>query len=293
MQRPNGTTYVEKVNGEDTLVTFSVNRKGSTYEINDDTATLVDKYYVQNVTDNIVVIETNADALNEYKVILNGKELTKDTDYTVEESGGNGQWMKYTYVVNKELFAEEGEYKLVISSKDKAKNDAFSDVKDTTINFVIDRTPPVVAVSGMATDGRYKTDSQKVTLIPTDDGGAIKSLIVRTVDKDGNVIKELINLSDEALEKALEEGDGKIEFIISKGLYQNVQIICDDRAVNEEGKSNTYDETFTNISVSSSGFMIFWANKPLRWGSIAGVILLSVAIIFFIIFKKRKKEEQK
>lgn len=293
LQRPNGTTYVEKVNGEDTLVTFSVNRKGSTYEINDDTATLVDKYYVQNVTDNIVVIETNADALNEYKVILNGKELTKDTDYTVEESGGNGQWMKYTYVVNKELFAEEGEYKLVISSKDKAKNDAFSDVKDTTINFVIDRTPPVVAVSGMATDGRYKTDSQKVTLIPTDDGGAIKSLIVRTVDKDGNVIKELINLSDEALEKALEEGDGKIEFIISKGLYQNVQIICDDRAVNEEGKSNTYDETFTNISVSSSGFMIFWANKPLRWGSIAGVILISVAIIFFIIFKKRKKEEQK
>lgn len=294
LQRADGSTYVEKRAGEDTLVTFSVNRDGSTYEINEDTASLIEKYYVQNVTDNIVIVETNADVLNEYKVTLNGKELAKDTDYTVAESGGNGQWMKYTYTVNKTLFADEGEYKLVVSSKDKAKNDAFSDVKDTTINFVVDRTAPIVTITGMAKDGRYQTESQKVTLVPTDDGGALKTLIVRLVDENGKVIGEpIINYAGEALEKALEDGAGKIEFTIAEGMYQNIQIICNDCAVDEDGKTNTYDETITNVTVTPNGFMIFWANKPLRWGSIAGVLLLTVAIIFFIVFKKRKKEEQK
>ena len=292
LQRADGSTYVENRDGDDTLVTFSVNRDGSTYEINANTADLIKKYYVQNVTDNVVIVETNADPLTEYKVTLNGKELTKDTDYTVTEEGGNGSWMKYTYSVNKELFADEGEYKIVVSSKDKAENDAFSDVKDATVNFVVDRTAPIVTITGLANDGRYQTDVQTVTLIPTDDGGALKSLIVRTVDEDGKQLKEILNLAGEELEKALADGAGKITFKIEKGLYQNVQIICDDCAVDEDGKTNVYDETIKNVSVDANAFIVnFWANKPLRWGSIAGVILLAAAIILFVFFKKRKKNE--
>lgn len=292
LQRADGSTYVENRDGDDTLVTFSVNRDGSTYEINANTADLIKKYYVQNVTDNVVIVETNADPLTEYKVTLNGKELTKDTDYTVTEEGGNGSWMKYTYSINKELFADEGEYKIVVSSKDKATNDAFSDVKDATVNFVVDRTAPIVTITGLANDGRYQTDVQTVTLIPTDDGGALKSLIVRTVDEDGKQLKEILNLAGEELEKALADGAGKITFKIEKGLYQNVQIICDDCAVDEDGKTNVYDETIKNVSVDANAFIVnFWANKPLRWGSIAGVILLAAAIILFVFFKKRKKNE--
>lgn len=292
LQRADGSTYAENRDGDDTLVTFSVNRDGSTYEINANTADLIKKYYVQNVTDNVVIVETNADPLTEYKVTLNGKELTKDTDYTVTEEGGNGSWMKYTYSINKELFADEGEYKIVVSSKDKATNDAFSDVKDATVNFVVDRTAPIVTITGLANDGRYQTDVQTVTLIPTDDGGALKSLIVRTVDEDGKQLKEILNLAGEELEKALADGAGKITFKIEKGLYQNVQIICDDCAVDEDGKTNVYDETIKNVSVDANAFIVnFWANKPLRWGSIAGVILLAAAIILFVFFKKRKKNE--
>ena len=272
-------------------VRFSINRNGSTYGIEENTADLIEKYYVQNVTDNVVIFETNADVLSEYKVTVNGKELAKDTDYTVTEEGGNGSWMKYTYSVNKELFANEGEYKIVVSSKDKAENDAFSDVKDATVNFVVDRTAPIVTITGLANDGRYQTDVQTVTLIPTDDGGALKSLIVRTVDEDGNQLKEILNLAGEELEKAIADGAGKITFKIEKGLYQNVQIICDDCAVDEDGKTNVYDVTIKNISVDANAFIVnFWANKPLRWGSIAGVILLAAAIILFVFFKKRKKE---
>lgn len=275
-------------------VRFSINRNGSTYGIEENTADLIEKYYVQNVTDNVVIIETNADVLSEYKVTVNGKELAKDTDYTVTEVGGNGSWMKYTYSVNKELFANEGEYKIVVSSKDKAENDAFSDVKDATVNFVVDRTAPIVTITGLANDGRYQTDVQTVTLIPTDDGGALKSLIVRTVDEDGKQLKEILNLAGEELEKALADGAGRITFEIEKGLYQNVQIICDDCAVDEEGKTNVYDVTIKNVSVDANAFIVnFWANKPLRWGSIAGVIALAAFIIFFIFWKRKKKEEQK
>ncbi len=269
-------------------VNFSINRKGSTYAISDKTSALIEKYYVQEVTDDVVLIETNVDPLGSYKVTLNGKELTENTDFTVTKSGADGEWKKYTYSVKKSLFSSEGEYKVIVSSKDKAENDAFSDVKNAGVTFVVDRTAPIVTVTGLASDGRYQTDKQTVTLIPTDDGGALKSLVVRTVDEDGKELKELLNLSGEKLNKALEEGSGKITFEISSGLYQNIQIVCDDCAVDENGDTNTFDRTYTNVSVSSNIFMIFWANKPLRWGAIAGVLLLMAIIIVVIVMKKRK-----
>lgn len=293
LQNTEGEQYVENRNGNDTLVVFSVNRDGSTFEISEETIGVVDQYYIQNVENDIIIVETNVDPLQEYTVTLNGKELTKDTDYTVKEESGEGAWKKYTYTVNKELFADEGEYKLVVSSKDKAENDAFSDVKDATVNFVVDRTAPIITITGLATDGRYQVEKQTVTLIPTDDGGALNSLIVRLVDEDGKELKELINLSGEALEEALANGSGQIVFKIAEGLYQNVQIICNDCAVDAEGNTNTYDETFTNVSVSSSAIMIFWANKPLRWGIIGGVSAVLIALIVFIILKTKKRKEDK
>lgn len=293
LQKVDGSAYVAERSGTDALVTFSVNREGSTYGIDEKTLELLDQYYVQNVRNDLVLVETNADPLQSYTVTLNGKELVKDTDYTVEEAGGEGAWKKYTYTVKKELFEAEGEYKLVVSSKDKAENDAFSDVKDAAIEFVVDRTAPVISISGLAEGGRYQVERQTVVLMPTDDGGELKSLIVRLVDKDGALLQELINLSGEELLTALESSEGQISFEIGEGLYQNVQIICADCAVNEENQTNVYDETVLDVSVSSNAFMIFWANRSLRWGSIAGVVLLTGAIVLVVLLKKKKKEEAK
>ncbi len=295
LQRADGSTYVENRAGNTTLVTFSVNRDGSTYEVNKNTAEVLKNYYVQQVVNDVVIVEVNADSLDEYSITLNDKELVEGKDYKVAQTGGNGSWYRYTYTVNKSLFAKEGEYKLVVESKDRAGNDAFSDVKDATVNFVVDRTAPIVTVTGMATKGRYQTESQTVTIMPTDDGGALKSLIVRFVDKDGKVIEEIMNLEGEKLEEALEKGNGKLTFKIEEGdsLYQNVQIICNDYAVDVDGNTNVYNETFTDISVSSSAFMIFWANKPLRWGVIGGITLIIALIIFFIIKKSKKDENNK
>ena len=287
LENAEGKQYAADLTKNDTLVTFSVNRDGSTFELGKDIADVVSKYYVQNVKNDIVITEINADPLQSYKVTLNGKALA-ETDYKVVQTGGDGAWMKYTYTVSKDLFAKEGEYTLVVSSKDKANNDAFSDVKDATVRFVVDRTAPVVTVSGMATNGRYQTESQTVTLIPTDDGGALKSIVVRLVDADGKMLSELINLSGEALIEALEANEGMINFQLGEALYQNVQIICTDSATDGSEETNTYDMTFKNVSVSSNAFMIFWANQPARWSTIGGISAAAIALIVFIILKKRK-----
>ena len=272
-------------------VQFSINRNGSTFALDEYTQQLVKEFYVQNVTQDLVVFEVNADELVSHSVTLNGVELVEGTNYTVTSEGTNNSWMKYTYTVSKDRFAEEGEYMLVVSSKDKAGNDAFSDVKDATVSFVVDRTAPVITVSGMANNGRYQTDKQTVTLIPTDDGGALNSIVVRMVDDNGNMLKEVLNLSGDALIEALETGDGKLTFEIGEGLYQNVQVICTDSATGANG-SNVYNETFTNLSVSANAFMIFWANTGLRWGVIGGTGAAALAIIFLLLGKKKKKEDK-
>ncbi len=290
LENADGNTYVEKRSGNDTLVQFSVNRKGSTFLVNEFTDKLIKDFYVKNANENIVITEINADELLENTVSLNGKELELNKDYVVEEESSAGGWKKYNYSISKDLFANEGEYNIIISSKDKADNAAFSDVKGATVNFVVDRTAPVVTVTGLTSNGRYQTDSQKVTLIPTDDGGALSTLIVRLVDEDGELVEELINLAGETLDKALTDGNGMITFEIGEGLYQNVQIICTDSAVGGE-EANVYNKTFKNVSVSSNAFMIFWANKPLRWGVIAGfAALIAIVVVIIVVLKKRKKK---
>ncbi len=290
LQDAEGVSYAADRSGDEPLVTFSVNRNGSTYEVDEDTKKLVDRYYVQNVPNDIVIVEINADALKEFAVTLNGKELESGTDYTVTEDGGSGSWMKYTYTVNKELFANEGEYKLVVSSKDAADNDAFSDVKDATVTFVVDRTAPVVTISGVSAGGRYQTDKQEVTLIPADDGGSLRSVVVNLIDDDGKVTKQLLNLEEEALEEVLDNNDGKITFEIGEGLYQNIQIVCTDYSVGDDENTNVYSETLNNISVSPSSFMIFWANTVVRWLTIGGIAAVIVFIVVFIILKSKKRK---
>ena len=287
-----GNTYSQMVLDDGKAyseVQFSINRDGSTFLLGEYTKEVVGNYYNKDITEDIVVIEINADELSEHAVTLNGKTLTEGSDYTVTAEGGNGSWMQYTYSVNKDLFADEGEYQLVISSTDKAGNAAFSDVKNAVVRFVVDRTAPVITVTGMANNGRYQTESQTVTLIPTDAGGALSYIKVVLVDDNGEILDTLLELSGEDLAEALEAGEGALTFQIGEGLYQNVQIICHDSAVGEEN-FNTYDETFTNLSVSTNGFMIFWANKPVR-NTLIIVLVLLIAFLIFLFARKKKKEQ--
>ena len=98
-------------------------------------------------------------------------------------------------------------------------------------------------------------------------------------------------MEGEELLKYLEEHDSKISFTVPEGYQNNVQIICTDCAKNSEGATNTFDETFEKVTVSASQIVIFYANKPLFYGTVAGLAAIIGGIIF-VVYKKRKKEEK-
>lgn len=280
-------------------VTFSVNRNGSTFLIDNNTEKMLDKYYVYSVENPVVIKEINTDPIEKYVVKLNGTELEAGEDYITENVNNEGEWNERTYTINKKLFEGEGEYSIVVKSTDKAETASYSDIKGLDVSWIVDQTAPVVAVSGLENSGRYKTESQTVTAIPTDDGGKLKSFKAVVADKSGTVKKNnelegkvLVDLSGEELDTYLGENDGKITFNIPEGLEEQVQIICTDYAVHEDGKTtNEYNEVFSRVTVSANSVIIFYANKPLFYGTIIGIVLTAGGI-FLIVWKRKKKKAE-
>lgn len=279
-------------------VQFSINRKGSTFAVNEYTDEVINQYYIYSVDKDIVLVEINADPITDYSVIVNGKALGS-SEFTTTMTGGDNEWYKRTYSIPKELFEKEGEYNIVVRSTDKAKTEAYSDVKNIKVAFVVDQTAPILTISGLEAEGRYQTNEQTVTVIPTDDGGRLYSFKAIVYDNDGNPLKDKngkdisvrFEMEGEELLKYLEEHDGKITFTVPEGYQNNVQIICTDCAKNSEGITNAFNETFDKVTVSASQIVIFYANKPLFYGTVAGLLAI-IGGILFIVYKKRKKEEK-
>ena len=283
-------------------VQFSINRNGSAFGYgNKFSEELVGQYYIYSVDEDVVIVEVNVDPIEEYKVTLNGKELVEGTDYTTIQTSKDGEWSKRTYTIKKALFESEGEYSIIVSSTDKADTTAFSDVKNLSLAFVVDQTKPVLTITGLEAGGRYQTDAQTVTLIPTDEGGRLNSLTVLVMDSNGNPLKDdagadisvRFEMAGEELLKHLEDNDGKVTFTIPEGLNNQVKIICNDCAVNAEDLTNEYNELFERVTVSQNQFVIFYANTPLFVGTIAGVLAVAGLIVFLIKRKGNKKSKVK
>lgn len=299
----NGMSQIILDDGESyDQVQFSINRSGSAFGYgNKFSEELVGQYYIYSVDEDVVIVEVNVDPIEEYKVTLNGKELVEGTDYTTIQTSKDGEWSKRTYTIKKALFESEGEYSIIVSSTDKADTTAFSDVKNLSLAFVVDQTKPVLTITGLEAGGRYQTDAQTVTLIPTDEGGRLNSLIVLVMDSNGNPLKDdagadisvRFEMAGEELLKHLEDNDGKVTFTIPEGLNNQVKIICNDCAVNAEDLTNEYNELFERVTVSQNQFVIFYANTPLFVGTIVGVLAVAGLIVFLIKRKGNKKSKAK
>ena len=280
-------------------VNFSINRNGSTFGFGTDYMTeLVNQYYVYSIYEDLVIVEVNVDPIENYTVTVNGKELVEGTDFTTEQTSSEGEWSKRTYVINKDLFAEEGEYNVIVSSTDKAETTAYSDIKDLAIAFVVDQTAPILTISGLQTGGRYQTDEQTVTLIPTDEGGRLNTLKVVVLDAngnpitddDGNDISVRFDYSGEELLNYLAENGDMVSFTIPSGLEHQVKISCSDCAVNEDGVTNEYNGTFSRVTVSQNALVIFYANKSAFFGTLGGAAALIILIAVLLSKKKSAKK---
>lgn len=287
-----GVSSTVNLQDGDNLIDFSVNRNGSTFALNDYSMDVVNDYYVQETAEDIVFFETNADELLNYNIKLNGNALKEGNDYKVTESGGDGSWYRYEYAVNKSLFDDEGEYNLVVESEDKATSMAYSDLKNVSADFVIDKTAPTFTISGIEEDGNYRGTSQNVTLVPTDDGGKLGHVKVTILDKDGKEQKVISDMSGDELTKYLNGNDGKIKFKVPEGVNQQVAILCADCSIGTDGGTNTTDFIYKGITVSSNAFILFFENKPLFYGVLGVVAAAIIVPTGFVIYKKKRKTKK-
>ena len=282
-------------------VTFSVNRFGSTFRTTDEpTEKLINNGYT-NAEQDIVVEEINVTPLTKHSVTLaksggNSTELVENTDYTFTSSNNGNEWCKSVYTVNKKNFSDEAAYTVTIMSVDKAKNTNNNRMADSSlsteqknkrecaISFVVDKTSPLVSITGIKDNELYKEASKKVKIVCEDDN-LDKSKLVVTLDN-----KKLAEGEDYTI---VDDKDGSIAGMLTAeivlkaetgGIKENLKVTIGDLA------GNTGEKSVDNFILSANIFQRFFANPVLVICTFAGLALVIAAVIFFVA-KKRKKAE--
>lgn len=233
-------------------VKFSVNCQGSAFEVDDTVIELTERYYIYGVESDVEIREVNTDLIEDYAVRLNGTVLQEGKDFTTDAVTAEDAWSMRRYVVKKEVFAKEGEYHLVVESRDKTGTKAYSDVKKMQLSWVVDQSAPSVLLSGLEGDHVYETEEQQVTAVPSDEGGKLKSFQVSVTDALGENRQTLVNLTGETLEQYLKKHDGQVSFAIPEGIEQQVEILCADQAWKKDGSTNEYREVIKGVSVAKN-----------------------------------------
>lgn len=262
-------------NETEATITFSANRFGSVYNLTglEDILTK----YLQTEED-IVFTETNVDSLEregiKIKLTKNGtpSDLVEGTDYTVEVTGGNGQWSVYKYTVNKKLFADDGRYSISIYSRDAAGNvnENIDETKEAEISFGIDKTKPVIVPIDFESGVQYAVEMKTVSVEIKD------NLVLEGVK---------IYLNGKEIEYKV-DGETYTFDIPQANSKQDVKIVATDAAGNE------FEVAVEEFLVNTNIFVRWYNNTPLFVGSIIVVVVLALGITGFIVFGKKKKEEK-
>lgn len=277
-------------------IKFTVNRFGSVYEYSDYLTSLIANggAYVQELDDELVITEYNADKLVEgsLSVVLtrDGKpiddvscKVTPEINNTV--SVGESGWYQYSYTISKDNFNSDGVYKMVISSKDATGNTPENtNYEDQAILFRVDSTPPeLTSITGL--EERY-INAQNLTVgYDVFDTIGIKSI---TVYVNGEEYGKITDFSSD-----MNNYKGTFEISESKA-DQTVRLVVEDMAGNitdtdDNGFSSAYSFNKT-ITLSTNPFVRWYANRPLFFGTLgggAGVIALAAGLLVFL--KKRRK----
>ena len=260
-------------NETEKTITFSANRFGSVYDLTE-VKDIISKYL--QVEEDIVFTETNVDSLDregiKIKLTKNGTpiDLVEGTDYTVEVTGGNGQWSVYKYTVKKALFADDGRYSISIYTKDAAGNvnENIDETKEAEISFGIDKTKPVIVPIDFESGAQYAVEMKTVSVEIKD------NLVLESVK---------IYLNGKEIEYKV-DGETYTFDIPESNSKQDVKIVAVDAAGNEEPIEITEFLVNTNI------FVRWYNNTPLFIGSIIGVIVIALGVTTLILFGKKKKK---
>ena len=323
-------TMTDKAKHEtESEIKFTINRYGSVYEYSEELVELIKDggQYVQSIGSDLVITEYNADKLlaGSLNILVTRDGENIDVDYTsdpaVNDAAGIGQsgWYQYTYTIKAVNFAQDGVYKISLTSKyatdDSAENESTS-VPDNSIdsqgkeiidsmNFTVDSVAPeirnIVNLDKRIADRDKIVDGKLNVKYTVVDVGGLQSIEITV---NGKTIQSLTEkeIADNAYNFTgsfdIDEQDSttaqKVRIKVTDLAGNVTDTDSDDflKAHSEDNENSTY--VFHNeITVSRNFFVRWYANPVLFWGSIGGVIVLAAAIWFLVASKKHKKNEKK
>ena len=260
-------------------VTFSVNRFGSVYTIDDNLRNIINTYKTSVDTD-FVITEYNANKLvsDSIRVTItrDGSPIEDVLMDTFAENDGNAVgdsgWYQYRYVISKDNFVNDGIYEIAVSSADAAGNNSnIITYDELTVRFSVDTTKPeVVKVTGLRQD-TYSADKIQVDYEVFDAVGLENVKVFLS----GKCIQEVTEFTDVTTYAG--------SFTIKEGMEQHIRFQVEDKAGNvidsdsaddlSLGKIVDFEDT---ITVSTNVFIRWYADKTLFYGTIAGASTMAV-----------------
>ncbi|MDD5934656.1 MAG: Ig-like domain repeat protein [Clostridiales bacterium] len=257
-------------------IEFSINRFGSTYKLSN-SASQMNGNFVYDEKD-IILSEVNVDPLNTMEVILYKNNqtvsLVNGVDYFVSQKNNNANSYIYEYVISKDNFKEDGVYRIVIKSTDKAGNVSLSNTeeKNLEISFGIDKTKPIIIVSNLESDKTYSAKQLNVNFSVTD------NLKVETIQ---------VKLDQNDLVKWDKPAEEEFECMIPGDSTKphTLQITVTDAA------GNSTVEEISGFYVTTNKWVQYRNNKGLFYGSIGGFGALSAGTV--AVFSIRRKKLRK
>ena len=299
-ERANDDVYIMEVTAEDLAgntvtdqIMFSVNRYGSTYYIEENSATeaLLEQYYTNEAQDiEVHEVNVNAIASSEVSYVLNGSSNTLgDSAYSRESVANEDSWKEYVYTIAESFFTEEGEYSFVFGSTDKAGNTSRSDLDEhgedgaLDVSVCYDITTPDISYQNIASNGRY-TESEHEIGITIDDA-------LSGCDELAVYVDDEVYASFNADDGSLTEGVPMAVSIAEMSGQHTIQIYASDRAGNtiELGSEGN---TFENVTISTSAINKLLANKAILVLIIVVILVIIFLIWFFLFFRRRRKKDE-
>lgn len=296
---------------------FTINRYGSVYEYSDYLTSLLEKQYIKTdgnnseaVTQDLVITEYNANPLlvDSLNILITRDGEAIHTAYTsspaMDGNAGIGDsgWYQYAYTIAKENFAEDGVYKIALTSayaaSDSDRNESTSVPENSmdaagnpirnTMSFTVDTTKPEIRNIVNLDKPIVNTQTLDVGYTIVDVGG-LRSIEVIV---NGSTIDTITEFGGSVFNYS-----GGFTLNESSDA-QTVQMKVTDMAGNVTDTAS--DDFSTNglyvfndtITVSTNFFVRWYANPLLFWGSIGGVVVLAGAIWLLVALKRRRKKDK-
>ncbi|MBE6801975.1 MAG: hypothetical protein E7530_03730 [Ruminococcaceae bacterium] len=292
--------------------TFVVNRFGSVYVYNDALIDLIKDRYVQDVNDELVITEYNANKLKEDTLKVDISRDGRPVDDVIASTAPvkNNGWYEYAHTINRENFNAEGLYKIALSSTDEVNNDSqnkeakntlkndFSEVKDV-LWFKVDKTLP--SITNISFKDEAKNKDSKYTEINAE-GTEVEFTVYDAIGiakVEVIVDGESTTYEGETLGDDINNFVGKITLAESKKQQEVIIKVTDlagrvlDTSKKDEAKDSIPDSFTGSVLVSTNFFVRFWNDKPVFWGVVGGTLGAAALVIILVALKKRKKKDDK